>query len=131
MAKFCYLSYDLDDDPRFGNLKDSLGLAGEGAFFEAYKEIRKNGGKAPLDFLVQHLRKLRFPRKKALLMLTQFELFRTDEHDTVSLNINLAQPEAPDRRQLSLFPEEDENHEFNESNESFYMSTEGTERRKR
>lgn len=110
MPKFCYLSYDLDHEPRYARLQSELGLSGQGAFFEVYKEIRKNGGKAPLDFLLQHLRRLRYPRRKALALLTQYELFTIDEHQTAKLNINLAQPDPVDRRQLSLFEEStDEN----------------------
>lgn len=107
MAKFCYLNYDLDSEPRFCLLRERLGLAGVGAFFEVYKEIRKCGGKAPLDYLISHLRKLRYPRPKAQLLLFEFSLFLIDSHATVRLDINLAQPIMHDRRQLSLFPEEE------------------------
>lgn len=107
MSQYCYLSYDLDAEPRFMRLQQELGLSGQGAFFEAYKEIRKCGGKAPFDHLLRRLRQLRYPRRKATALLSDYDLFTTDNHGCVRLNINLAQPDAPDRRQLSLFTDEE------------------------
>jgi len=103
--KYCQLSYDLDREPRFLEMKTDLGLSGIGAFFELYKEIRKCGGRAPRDYLIRHLRSLRMSRRRALQLLDAYGLFLTDPHGTVTLQLRLSAP-LDDDRQLSLFPEE-------------------------
>lgn len=107
MSKFFQHSYSLREEPRVKKLISETGFEGYGIFLTFVEEIRKLGGRIPLQNLLD-MSNLRTQAPKLRRVISAYDLFLIDEHGIVSLNrLNLAQPAAPDRRQLSLFPEDE------------------------
>lgn len=102
MSKFYQHSYFLRQEPRVMQLIQEMGFEGYGILMTFFEEIRKGGGSYPLQALLDMSnRKTQMPKLRQVIH--RYGIFQVDDQQQVRLrDLNLAEPEMTDRRQLSL-----------------------------